>query len=98
MNIITNNQPRFIVDASTLPIEQRESFDYIDWAAVEDGSESASFVQYKGSWYDLGEFMTVAGMGDPFAGWDGYSSDTYFSGILVKFADEDSVIMGRYYA
>jgi hypothetical protein len=31
-----------------------------------------------------------------FAGWDGYISDSFFSGVLFRFADEDHVIVGRY--
>ena len=33
---------------------------------------------------------------DSLKGWEGYSSDSYFSGTLVKYIDDDSVIMGWY--
>lgn len=35
--------------------------------------------------------------GDTWKNWDGYQSDTFFSGVLVKFVDLDQVIVGRYY-
>jgi hypothetical protein len=36
-----------------------------------------------------------------FAGWDGYISDSFFSGVLFRFADESAagdacVVVGRY--
>lgn len=33
------------------------------------------------------------------AEWDGYSPDTYFSGIVTKLVpEEDSIMVGRYYS
>jgi hypothetical protein len=99
--IITNNVPRDVVEAYELPADARAEFDYIDWNAVENGEESGSFARYKGTWYDLndleGSGSNIAG--NPFDGWDAYQSDTFFSGILVRYADEhfESVVFGRYY-
>lgn len=99
--IITNNVPRDIVYAHDLPVDARAEFDYVDWNAVENGEESGSFARYKGTWYDLNDLERVTSNGVPalFGGWDGYVSDTFFSGILVRYADEhyESVVFGRYY-
>jgi hypothetical protein len=98
MEITTNNIPRDVVygweldDAQTE--ELRKEFSYIKWEDWHD----AEFFQYKGEWYDLGEFMRTTGM-ESLRDWDGYHSDTYFSGIVVKYAeDNERIVVGRYCA
>jgi hypothetical protein len=102
MEIITNHVPRDVVDAWELPASQRAEFDYLDWAKIEAGEESASFIKYRGEWYDLGDFMTTRspGVSDVLGQWDGYISDSFFSGIVVKYADSEceTVIVGTYYS
>lgn len=98
--VITNHQPRDIVHEFELTAKERAKFDYLDWAAMERGENSASFFRYKGETYDLGEFMRaeVVPAESPLIGWDGYCSDSFFSGILVKYTgDFEQVIVGRYY-
>jgi hypothetical protein len=99
MNIITNNVPRDIVDAYELTLDERKEFDYLDWDAIDNGTDSASFVRYKGDLIDLGEFSsTTLVTVQPFADWDGYTSDSFFSGTVIRYtSDHESVIMGRYY-
>jgi hypothetical protein len=63
----------------------------------------ASFFRYRGELYDLGEFMSTRGMPEfsPLVKWDGYSSDSYFSGTLVRYVDQDHdmrVVVGRFYS
>lgn len=94
MKIITNNVPRDVIDAWQLTAAERAEFDYLDWPAIEAGSDSASFMRYRGELYDLSEFMRAP---DSLAPWDGYQSDTFFSGIVVRYSrDFESVIVGRY--
>ena len=48
---------------------------------------------------DLNEFIVVSkNQNNPFFGWDGYQSDSYFSGILVKYVLSccGEIIVGRY--
>jgi hypothetical protein len=98
LRITTNHVPRDVIDAWELSPAERAEFDYIDWPAVEDGRESASFIRYRGDLVDLGEFMRVEGAA-PLDGWDGYSSDSFFSGLVVRFVDDgERVIVGRYIA
>jgi hypothetical protein len=96
--ITTNWQARDLIDASELTEEEREEFDYLDWDKIERGEDSASFFRYKGTLYDLGEFQRVPTVSDGlYQGWDGYQSDTYFSGLLIKLTDDgEGVIVGRY--
>ena len=95
MEIITNNAPRQILYQWDLTPVEREEFDYLK------NDEDGNFVRYKGETYDLGEFMTTQGLTEfnPLKKWDGYHSDSFFSGIVVKYTeDNDYVIMGRFYA
>jgi len=98
MQIKCNNRPRPIIYGFELSQVERAEFDYLD------DIESASFFRYKGQIYDLGEFMRIGRNIAPHPqrpGWekfDGYSSDSYFSGVLVKFCDDQEwVIVARYF-
>lgn len=104
LTIVTNNVPRDILDAWELTADERAQFDYHDWAAIERGEDSASFFRYKGDLYDLGEFTRLDGpfllpnRTRAFATWDGYQSDTFFSGTLVRYCDDfERVVVGRFY-
>lgn len=99
MEIITNNKPRHIIYGFELSNKEKEQFDYLD------DVDQCSFFRYKGDIYDLGEFMRIDKVISPhpqrpgWEEWDGYSSDSYFSGTLVRYAsDYESVIVGRYYS
>jgi hypothetical protein len=101
LTIITNHVPRLVTDAYELTAAERDEFDYLDWQAIDRGEDSASFVRYKGELIDLGDFdgTTYTFPADhPFKSWDGYRSDSFFSGILVRYCeDHDHVIVARYY-
>ena len=90
IKIMTNNKPRPLVYGYELTDKQKQDFDYIE------DIDSHDFVKYKNNIYDLSEFMRVEN-NDSLKDWEGYSSDSYFSGTLVKYIDDDSVIMGWYY-
>lgn len=95
--VYTNHHKRPILYSWDLSEKELEDFDYYD--AVE--LEFATFFRYKGAVYDLGEFMRVGKNAPAFMQeWDGYSNDTFFSGILVKWPDDDpyddSIIVGWY--
>jgi hypothetical protein len=101
LTIITNNVPRHVLEAYELTADERADFDYIDWAGVEAGTASATFVRYRGELLDLGEFERWDNPMSPTRGtrWDGMRSDTFFSGVLVRYCeDHESVVMGRYYS
>lgn len=113
MKIITNNKPREVIHAHELSPDERDDFDYLDWSAIDEGSDSASFFRYRGELYDIGEFSRIIPPGarrvhpmecqDPnLQGWDGYLTDSYFSGMVIRWArdsgriDADYVIVGRF--
>ena len=107
MKIITNNVPRNIIEAYELSEAEQKEFDYLDWEALKSGNDSASFFRYKGQLYDLGEIEMIPAFACDIKGWNGYQSDSFFSGIVVKYPldcdgicsceNYDSVIVGRYY-
>ena len=86
MKIITNNIPRLLIDLYEL--DQKERPDY---------ETEGPFFRYKENLYDLSEFLRTP---DELKDWDGYSPESFFSGVLVKYAkdDPDRVIVGRYYS
>jgi len=96
-NIVTNNAYRLALDWSDLTETERVEFDY-----VEDTDQAvARFVRYKGVTYDLHEFQLPRGLPEssPLHEWDAYQSDSFFSGVVVRYdpADNDYVVMGTFY-
>ena len=93
MKIKTNNVPRFILYGYELPANQRKEF---DWLSDEEFNE-AEFVKYKGIYYALSEFMRYDNAAYPLSNWQGYHSASAFFGILIKYKDSESVILGQYF-
>lgn len=95
--IKTNNKPRSIIYGYELTEKEQAEFDYIN------DIESAQFFRYKGSLYDLWDFIHINRKREllphGFEYWHGYKSDSFFSGLLVKYTnDDDCVIVGTYYS
>ena len=91
MKIITNYQPRDIVYGFELTPKEREDFDYLE----PENLDNNSFVRYRGELYDLGDFMAWDNPASPTKAWDGFRSDSYFSGIVIKYTDDyERVICG----
>lgn len=107
IRIYTNNVPRDVINAWELTPAERAEFDYLDWGAIDSGSESAEFIRYRGQLHDLSEFSRIIPPGSArfhtmecdsrdFIGWDGYLSDSYFSGLLIRWErDERGNINGE---
>jgi len=61
--------------------------------------DSGLFFRYRGNVYDIGEFMRCESKDSPLASWHGYSSDSMFSGVLIRLVDNgESVIVARFYS
>lgn len=87
MTIITNNHFRAILNAHDLTPTELEAFGYL-----EEGE--GSFIRYKGRVWELGEFTNT-----DLEGWDGISSDTAFSGAVIKLSEDgDTVKIGYVYS
>lgn len=96
MSVTTNNVPRLVIDAYELTPAERKEFDYLDWARIDAGEDSASFARYRGTLYDLGEFELTTGELAA-QGWQGQHPDSFFSATLIKYADDnDYVVFGLF--
>lgn len=91
MKTITNHVPRDVIDAVELTETERAQFDYLDWAKIDAGMDSASFVRYKGQLADLGEFTKTSSED----GWDGVRADSAFSGLVARVVENgERVVIG----
>ena len=98
IKIRTNNVPRFTIDACELTEAERAEFDYLDWSAIDEGRDSATFFRYRGQLYSLDQFTrTEPGGPLALAGWHGMNADSYSSGTLVRLSDDgESVTVASY--
>lgn len=101
LTIKTNNQPRELLARFELPAKAQEDFDYM----TDDDACSPRIVKYRGQYYDVNEFTRtphdeVARQNlNSLANWDGYQSDSYFSGIVLRYVDDcERVVVGTYYS
>ena len=99
MKITTNNKERELLSYWQLSKRELKDFNYIE-RMEEDGI--GRFFRYRGDCYDVSEFDIVQHTQFYKEGacenWHGYQSDTYFSGVLIRYSgDFESVIVGRYF-
>ena len=116
LKIVTNNVPRDVL--SGYEMDPQILFDEFDIDVNDPELDedmiadlcSMQFVKFRGVWYNVSDFITTSpgpwnhGLPDEFRQWDGYASDSFFSGVLIKYAREDDrydfdrVVMATYYA
>jgi hypothetical protein len=96
LKITTNHVARDVLHWWDLTEKEKAEFDYI----AEENQDSAEFVRYRGWTYDLHDMERGWGgcaMPAEFAGWDNYRSDSFFSGILIRWVDQgERVICATY--
>ena len=98
MKIISNHVPRLLLYGYELTDKEKLEFDYLK----PDELDFHAFFRYKDNVYDFSEFMRIDHIPE-FSAWDGYLSDSFFSGILIKLCDcepwwdSDRIIVGWYY-
>jgi hypothetical protein len=91
LTIRTNGHYRPVLCWENLTTKECAEFD-------EEVFYNSSFFRYRGWVYTLEDFMRVDNNA-PFTGWDGYHSDSFFSGVLVKYSNcGDAVKVGRYWS
>lgn len=100
LTIKCNNCPRAVLYWHDLTDAERKEFDYLE---SEVSQQDAKFFRYKGAVYDLGEYMHIDKNLAPHPqrpGWEkfhGYSSDSFFSGTLIRYVDDfERVIVATY--
>ena len=94
MRIISNFQDRDILFSYEVPPSVLDNeFDYHS----PENRENALFFVYKKQYYCLDQFMRTEDKRLKDKGWDGYHSDSYFSGILVRLdLENDKVKVATY--
>lgn len=107
MKITTNNQARELISFIDLTGKEQKEFDYIkDAITITDDSVQyeTRFFRYKKNVYDANEFMRIHSIEDRASSelkyWDGVHNETYFSGVLIRYADNcaETVIVARYFS
>ena len=88
MKIISNNHWHNLLYGYELTETEKQDFDYID------DIDSHDFIKYRGVIYDSGEFMPTP-QNEParqelneLASWHGYQSDSFFSGVVIRYSDD----------
>lgn len=97
IRIRTDHKWRAIVYGYELTRKERAEFDYLDDSEI----ETRHFIRYRRVTYDLGEFMTTSGLPEfnPLRKWDGYHSDSFFSGIVIRYDREcEHVQIGTFFS
>lgn len=93
--IKTDNKFREVIYSHDLTEAERKDHDYLE--DLDEGGYT--FFRYKNWCYYLGNFMRITEKSGDLKDWDGYSSDTYFSGIVIAFSnDNDGVKVGTFYS
>ena len=108
MNIITNGHERDELSWWDLTLDQQQEF--IKTHGLSDKKDEkgglphdcpTTFYPYKGNLFTGEDFLpvkSIPGDDNHFEGWDGYASDSFFSGTLIRFNhDDDTVVMGWYF-
>ena len=97
ITIKTNNHKIPLLSGYELNDKERTELYYID-----DFNECTyQFFRYKDYIYDVLEFMTTSSMpaDNLLRAWDGYRSDSFFSGIVIKYVnDYEFVKVGTYFS
>ena len=86
IKIVTNGHHRELQCLSDIPAGAAEDFDYID----EEEHYSPRLVQYRGAWYDINDMIVTSQSGQlSLSEWEAYASETFFSGVVVRFVPEE---------
>jgi len=83
LKIIGNHHHIDLLDYHELTDKERKEF---DWYDAENGG--LDFFRYRGSVYCVTEFTRTDTPNCPFVGYDGYASDSFFSGVLIRWCDD----------
>jgi hypothetical protein len=90
-NIVTNNQPRALLDGMDLTDKEKADFDWLE----NIDEMSGQFVRYRGQAYCLDEFMVLQTDEGPLADWHGYAAQSAFSAVLIRLDEHnETVTMG----
>ena len=83
MEITTNNHWREFKYSYEVPTDVIEWKDHLDEIDRHDG-----WINYRGHWYHISDFLRISNASDEMSEWHGYSSDSFFSGVLIRLSDD----------
>jgi len=84
MKIYTNKHNRQFKYRSEVP--EKILADDFNWLNEDNGFDG--FIYYRDRWYHLSEFMRIENNSPFDKYWQGYISDSFFSGVLIRFNDD----------
>jgi hypothetical protein len=99
MNIITNNHIRHLIALGDITSwggeEADRAADQFDYLAGTEDEWTPRLVEYRGGYIDVLETLAAP---DHLKPWHSIAPDSFFSGVLVRWVDNESVVVGRYYS
>lgn len=106
ITITTNGHARELIAYAELTDKERSEFDYI----ADEESWDYRFARYRGNVIDVSDMRAImvspafqsfgvnVAPESPLAAWHGVASDSYWSGIVVRYCDDNEhVVIGRYF-
>lgn len=85
LKIVTNNHWRQLKYRHEVPEKVLQG--QFDWTNEDDHCDG--FFQYRGTWYHSSEFLSLSqGAPREMKEWHGYSSDSFFSGVLIRISED----------
>ena len=90
IDITTNHHARDVLWGFQLTKKERD-----DFSVLGENLDEKTFMRYKKRVYPINDFRPIS-KSSPFPSeWDGYRSDSFISGLLIKFiSDCDKVVLG----
>jgi hypothetical protein len=83
LTIITDHKWKQFIYGYELTEKERKEFDWMD----EEEIDTSNFFRYRKNVYSVNEFMRIPKGMFP-KKWDGYLSDSFFSGILIRLSND----------
>ena len=87
MQILTNNHERQFLYGYEVPQSVIDDYDHLV-----DGENQDGWIRYRNTWYHLSDFMVLSNSGfgvvSEFDNWSGYTSDSAFSGVVIRISDD----------
>ena len=87
-----SGQPQQIKYDYEVPKKVLDDYDWLD-----EDDKAIGWIKHRKRWYHLSDFMRADKDSPMFPKWDGYHSDSFFSGVLVKFTDDGDGVYIRTY-
>ena len=77
-------------------VERRKDYKDYDW--MDENDKGDGWIIYLRRLYNLSDFMRIENIPE-FSGWNGYHSDSFFSGVLIKVSqDGEQYKIGTYFS